>query len=375
VALNSEQYQRTYDQGLTALRQGDISEAISHFRLAAAYAMDDAQAADALSMLGRAYSTQGEHLQAEEPLREALRRATGSPGALARAKMAMGIVRWQTGQLDAAKYFLQEAEQELNRHGDVRSRSSALGNLGVVLLARGEYQEAIVAMRTSIELCEALNDLVGVSIQCSNLGEAYLELGDAPSAQPLHERAIRLAELLGSESMQADALRNLGMDLALQNQPAEGLAMIEHALEIARNTHQQDIVLQCQASLADVLLHTGELEAARTIALELQSTSVNVPMRQAQARLILGQVQLARRESQRALLTLESGLVDAQVSASKMLVLRLHAALSQVGFHPAIAQVHRRIAADLLRQIAASLEDPELRARFTASELYRSVLG
>jgi tetratricopeptide (TPR) repeat protein len=366
-------YQRALELGATALRQGDSREALDHFQRAVELAGDEAQATDALAMLGRTYGTIGWHGQAEAALNEALRRG-GSPGALARAKMQMGIIRWQAGQLDTARYYLQEAEQELQQQGDTRSRATALGNLGMILVTRGEYQPALDALQASLALCEATGDRVGMSIQSSNLGEAYLDLGDPARARALHERAIALAEELGSESMQADALRNLGADLAALGRVEEGIAAVTRALAIARATHQQDIALQCQASLAELELQRGALGTAEQLALELQQQAAGIAVRRAHARLIVGRIQLARGEPQRALLTLESGLVDAQTSAGKMLVLRLHAALAQASSHPAVAGVHRRIAAELADQIRASLLDESLRAHFVRSALYRSVV-
>jgi len=371
MANNSEEYARTLEQGIAALRQGDSIEAQALLQRAVDLGLDNAQVAEALAMLGRAHGTAGQYERAEEALHEALRRSMGLPGVHARAKIQLGIVRYQTGQVDAARYFLEEAEQELKRQGDQQNRSIALGNLGMILVMRGEYQQAIDALRTSIELCEALNDLIGVSIQLSNLGEAYLDLGDPAGAQELVERAIRLADLLGSDSMQVNTQRNLGMDLAAQGRLAEGRAIVERALQLATTYHQADAARQCQASLAEVQYLQGEYEAALATAEALQEASGESSVRRAQARLIIGRCQAARRQPQRALLTLEAGLVDAQVSTSKMLVLRLHAALAQIGTHPAIAQVHRRIGAQLATQIATSLEDQDLRTKFERSALYR----
>ncbi len=370
----SETYQEALQRGVDSLRQGDSADSLAYFQRAVDLALDNAQAADALAFLGRAYGVIGEYEHAEEALHESLRRATGSPAAMARVKMQIGVVRWLAGQLDAARYFLEEAEQELKRQGDQRNRAIALGNLGMILLTTGEYQPAIEALQGAIEACEALNDLVGVSIQYSNLGEAYFDLGDPARAQEFHERALRVADQLGSESLKDDTLRNLGMALAAQGRLADGRMMIERSLAIAESYHQQNQVLQCLASLAEVQLMAGEVDTALATAQSLQAASAAIPVYRAQARLLIGRCQLARREPQRALLTLESGLVDAQVSASKMLVLRLHAALAQAGSHPAIAQVHRRIAAELATQIAGSLKDAALRDKFERSELYKSVL-
>ncbi len=377
MATSSEdnrEYEQALDRGYTALREGDSAEAITLFQRAADLGQNDAQIADALALLGRAYGTVGQFDRAEDMLQNALRRAANDPGSLARVKMQMGIVRYQTGQYDAATYFLEEAEQEFERLDARRDRCIALGNIGTVRLTRGDYQQAIDALRTAVDLSEPLGDLTAVTVHLSNMGETYFELGDPAGAQELHERAIRLSELLGSESLQADQLRNLGMDIAAQGRVDEGRALVERSMTLAQNSHQEDTVRQCQVSLAEVQLMMGEYDAAQSLAQRLLSAVGDSPVYRAQAQLIIGRCQLARHQPQRAQLTLESALVDAQVTAHKLLVLRLHAALAQVDTHPAVAAIHRRIAAETASQIAASLTDGDLREKFMQSALYKSVV-
>ncbi len=368
-------FQTLLQAGITAVREGDTHEALALLQQAQSLAADDSQWAEASCMIGRCYGTLGRYAEAEIVLRDALQRAAGSPGILALGKMQMGVVRWQAAQLDEAKAYLEDAEQSFKRLGDTRSRATALGNLGIVFHALGEYQQAINAERVSLELSESLNNLASVAIQSSNLGECHRDLGDPMRAQDLHQRAITLAELLHAEGLQADSWRNLGMDLAEQGELDAGLEAIERALALSETYHHLDIYLQSLSSLAGLRLQRGEIEQARALAEELLQRSSDVPNRRAEARLVIGRCQLAAGRDSEAVATLEQGLVDAQRSAGKMLVLRLHAALGGIASMSGIADVHRGIARESAQQIAGSLTDKALRDCFLASPLIRDVLG
>lgn len=375
-AGRQQEYQSVMDQGYQTRDEGDATLALQFFQRAVTLALDDGEKADAVSMVGRCYGTIGDFGSAEAALTEALRLAANLPPVLARVKVQVGTVRWQQGQLDAAKQFLAQSAAELRRlGGDQSTRLRALGNLGLVLHTRGEYQEAIAALKTALEVAESLNNWFSVSIQLNNMGEAYQDLGDLAKARELHERALNVARERGlGEGAQIDLLRNLGVDLLGLDEFDRGLDIIQQSLAMARTFHRMETELQCLASLGEAYLICGECDKAEQVARQLVEASANVANRLAGARLILGRCWLARNDTLQALTILEAGLIDAQASYSKMMILRLHAALSQVVSHPAIAQVHRRIAAELVQQIADSLDDRALRNTFLQSPLARSVL-
>jgi thioredoxin-like negative regulator of GroEL len=164
------------------------------------------------------------------------------------------------------------------------------------------------------------------------------------------------------------------VDLVGLGELDRGLEIIEQSLTTAQTFHRMETELQCLASLGETYLTRGECDRAEQVARQLVEASANVANRLAAARLTLGRCWLARNDALQALAILEAGLIDAQASYSKMMILRLHAALSQVVSHPAIAQVHRRIAAELVQQIADSLDDKALRNIFLQSPLAHQVL-
>jgi tetratricopeptide (TPR) repeat protein len=254
----------------------------------------------------------------------------------------------------------------------VHDRSIALGNLGAVALGLGDYEHAIRAFEETIELQESLNDLRRVIINLGNLGECYVDLGAGEQGRARLERALTLADLIDAPILTAEALRNLSRIEAEEGRLDEALAQAQRACELSAAYHRTDLHSQALYTLGEIRLLRKEMDEAEQVGRALLTEAGTVNTHAASARLILGRCALARRDSQ-ALPMLEEGLLEAQASFSKILILRFHAALSQVVDHPAIAQVHRRIALELTAQLTESLQDKTLRQAFRRSALVRTL--
>jgi len=375
ITNHSKDYQAILGQGRQARETGNVAQALELFKRAAELAADAGERADALSLVGRCYGTMGDFSAAHDALNEALQLAAGLPSVSGRVKLQAGTVHSLQGQLDSAKQFLLQSVSELRQQGDQAMRLRALGNLGLVLLTRGEYQRAISTYKDAIELGETLKYWYDLAFDYNNLGECYQDLGDLAQAQETHERAIAMTrEHELGEYPKIDALRNLGVDLLRMGQVDNALQAIEQALQMARALHQNDLELQGLISLGEVYMAQNEYDKAEEIAKQLIEASAGVPVRLAGARWILGLCYLARGEALQAVKILEAGLINAQASYSKIWILRLHAALGQVAALQAIADVHRRIAAELVQQIADSLNDKALCNTFLHSPLAQLVL-
>jgi len=372
-AVDNTAYQAELEAGKQAARTGLTEEGRVHLERAVSLAHDDAEAAEALARLGRVYAMLGNYPEAERVLREALQRAANSPAAMAEARLQMGTVRWLQGEMKTARAFLEQAQADFKRLGLARERASTLTNLGLVLKNMGEYQRAIDAFEESRQLGEALEDWPGMIINGNNLGECLCDLGALPRAEALFRRCLDLAVERDLPAVSIDTRRNLGRLLGETGALDEARRHIEQAIEMARQFQRPYLHAQALASLAEVWLAQGDATRAHALAEELLALAGNAANYRARGRLILGRCALARGDGTQALVTLQEGLLDAQAAYSEMLILRFHAALSQVVDHPAIAQVHRRIAHELAEQIADGLADKALRQIFRASALFRSI--
>jgi tetratricopeptide (TPR) repeat protein len=367
-------YRQLYDAGERALRVGSGEEARGLFEQATAAAANDAEAAEALCQLGRALATLGRHAEADAALAQALERAGDSQPALARARLQLGVVRWMRGDLKAAREYLEQAVADCRRLGLVRDHAAALGNLGSVLFTVGEYRGAMDAFRQCITLHESLSDLARVAINCNNLGECYLELGAYGQAREHFQRCLNLAGLLDSPALAIDATRNLGRVQALDGELDLAPQTIGESIALAERYLREYLRTQALATLAEVRRQRGELDAAEAIGQELVASG-DAAAQRAEALLVLGRCALARGDGQQALALLEQGLLEAEASFRKIVILHFHAALAGIVDQPAIAQVHQRIALELVEQIGDSLDDRDLQQSFRASPLVAALLA
>lgn len=368
-------YQSAVAAGDAALRTGSVEEARACFERAVAAAGDDGEAAEALCRLGRAYGSLGRYAEAESALQEALRRAAGQPATLAHTRFQLGTVRWMRGEMKTARAFLEEAQTDFKRLGLVRDRASALNSLGLVLLAMGAYQRAIDAFDESSRLCEGLGFLVGVIISCSNLGECYYDLNAIARAREMFQYCLDLAAQHDTQAVAAAPLCNLGRAQAEAGELDQALVTIGRGIALADEYQREYLHTQGLFVLGEVRLLREEVAEAERAGRELAERAGEVSSHRAEARLLLGRCHLARGKSLEALAALQEGLLDAQASFSTMLILRFHAALGQIVDHPAIAQVHRRIARELADQITDTLDDKALQQFFRDSPLVRSIAG
>lgn len=122
---------------------------------------------------------------------------------------SLGVVARGLMDIDAAEEFFLRCV-EIRRKIDDPRMSSAIGNLGIAALDRGEVDRAIKLFKESLELDMAQDDDWGVAINKNNLGVAYLEGGDIESAEPLILEGLRLCFELEeydgvAESLEASA--------------------------------------------------------------------------------------------------------------------------------------------------------------------------
>jgi tetratricopeptide (TPR) repeat protein len=197
-------------------------------------------------------------------------------------------------------------------------------------------------------------------ISLNNAGQCYAGLG-AVQARAIFERALGQIAKANARALEIDLARNLGWVLAESGQDAQGVATLERAISLAEQFQHQHLQLQALGTLADLHLQRGRIDAAQAAA---------QPRRRA---VDSGLVRAARGDHQRALELLSAGLIDAETLFNPVLGLRLHAAFGRLTQHPAIADVHRRMAREQIERITDSLTDRALQQSFQQSALVRSV--
>ncbi|MGD9789776.1 MAG: tetratricopeptide repeat protein [Phycisphaerales bacterium] len=110
---------------------------------------------------------------------------------------------------------LELAERFARRRIDVAANDSAVAarawsNLGLVLHARGAWDQSEQAQHRALEIDRRIGNLEGVARDLGNLALVPESRGDLDEAERLNLESLEIAERLGASSIIATKLANLG---------------------------------------------------------------------------------------------------------------------------------------------------------------------
>ena len=109
-------------------------------------------------------------------------------------------------------------------------KANALGYIGLIYKAQGNYPEALKRYEEALRIDEQLGDLSGKAIRLSNIGIIYNAQENYPEALKRYEEAMRIDEKLGDLSRKATFLNNIGAIYYAQGNYPEAIKRYEEAL-------------------------------------------------------------------------------------------------------------------------------------------------
>ena len=176
--------------------------------------------------------------------------------------------------------------------------------------------------------------------------------------------------------MEADLCRNLGLDLAQQQQWTESLAYLHRAHDLAEEIQSPNTCLNALYGLARVELARGESSGkAYAHALLTVTKPGQSRWHQANGLYALGRFEQLAGNHATAEELWQRAIFLAHETENRMLLWQLHAALAQIAKLPNLAEVHNRIAAEVIQQIAEPFTDEALKAHFLAADPVAAVLN
>ncbi|HEY4377493.1 MAG TPA: hypothetical protein VGM93_10050, partial [Acidimicrobiales bacterium] len=129
---------------------------------------------------------------------EGAARASSNPYALQLALGAQGVLAMQAGQAKAAEAQFREQAAICAANAIPDGRSSALGNLAVVLQQQGDSAGALAALVEQEDLCRQMNDAQNLVLCLANRGEVTSGLpGRKAEGLGVLDQAIALAQQIG----------------------------------------------------------------------------------------------------------------------------------------------------------------------------------
>ena len=180
----------------------EADDALGRARRLATELGNDGILAEVLLELGQKFEEQDELRKAERFYREAVPLLVDQPGARTRAEMHLASVERRAGSLNAALERLRSIDPHSLEPSLLAEYEDSLGS---VLLARGQYGEAIVHLESAVRLDEEVHTDYRASRSRLLLAEAYLSRGQRREALSEVEEAARAYENAHDEEGQSEA--------------------------------------------------------------------------------------------------------------------------------------------------------------------------
>jgi tetratricopeptide (TPR) repeat protein len=244
--------------------------AVEHENMRAAirWLLRRAEADPALRLTGALWQfwrVQGLLAEGRMWLREALR-VDGStePATRARALWGASWLAFHSGDFDEA-HSLSEQLQPLARSiGDPGISRNALTVEGIVTLARGRAQAAMIPLRECVEICRKIGRDWFLATSLLNLGMATMHGADPSDAEPLLEEAEQIYREIGDDRFAARSVGYMGHAALLQGDIDAARAHFVRALTVFRDREDlQGIAEGLEAMSAIFAAENEPVQAAR----------------------------------------------------------------------------------------------------------------
>ena len=132
---------------------------------------------------------------------------------------------------------------------DRQSEGQLLSNLGNAYLAIGEYDQAIKSQQQSLTIARETKDRLGEGVALGSLGMVYAELGNYPQAVESYVQSLASARETKDRESEASTLNNLGSAYQSQNNNSKALEAYQQSLTLAREIKNRSIEQTALSSL------------------------------------------------------------------------------------------------------------------------------
>lgn len=362
-----------YDQQLEASEQAaSYAQAGSDFwgeaqRLAGAALREQGRAADAESRLSWVRA---------QPCFETL-----GPGTRARIYAELTRAMLDNGRIKLAQEMAEAAVVAAEFEGDPTSQAMlrALDARSIAITYLGDFSASIDAARAVAQCADRAGDAVLATRARINLGFVLNRVGLFEEAHAELCRALSDARTLRMRAGEGFALHNLGMSMARLDDLDSGIEMEREAARIGEETGHLRLRLNALLYEAQMLTWRGapgDLSAALESIEQTRQQSLPQPVTHMEALAVLGQVQLARRDTQASLLASEEALrrletVGSMEEGEEFLRLTYVEVLLELGREQEAREALQQAYACVMNR-ASIMSDPEHRNAYL-SRLYECV--
>ena len=177
-------------------------------------------------------------------------------------QLRLGQQAQQQGQLDKAISHWLKAVSIYQRLGIEESLGLTYDQLGEAYVTLGDAQSAENAFRRSLAVARDRDDLQAQMFALNNLGTLFLQQGELLVAEELFADALAIARSVENALTAGISLNNLGLSAAVRGDYNEAIKRYNTALLFHREAKNPAGQTQTFANLGDALLYAGRGEEA-----------------------------------------------------------------------------------------------------------------
>jgi CHAT domain-containing protein len=175
---------------------------------------------------------------------------------------ALGTLEGERKNYDAANAALHRGLLIARQHNLRSLEASILGDLGYVDMKHEHYDEAIDWDRSALQMSHDSKTTLYTSGIQGNMGWSYFSMGDFENAKSLFEQAETASAHAGLSGDHVNWLIDMGVVQFAQHDYGPAESTMKQALQLARDLHDNESVIQCLNYLSQMALDSGAADAA-----------------------------------------------------------------------------------------------------------------
>jgi signal transduction histidine kinase len=226
--------------------------------------------ADACKILGNAWQTKGNMVEAMQWYEQALQVAEkakynkGIPG----IKNNIALIHMHQGNYPLALKVFYESLELAEKLGDQFVAASTINNIAIVQFYQGMFDEAEASYRKTLEISTAIADTINIILALNNIGETNLEQLKIDAALREVSRAHDIAVRISNPEMLVLTTHTLGVVYERMDSSSLAVGKFVEALRLSRQNGYGTSVCKALIALSRVQLKRNELKEALADGLE-----------------------------------------------------------------------------------------------------------
>ena len=177
---------------------------------------------------------------------------------IATALNFLGILTWQSGDLDNAERWISESKEKWSHLGDGQKVASAQSNLASIAFLREDFRTAVSRYEEAALTFREANDLLRLAHTLENLGVSQFRFGNLKAATQCLEEAVSIHRGQGKKAELAKALDSYIGIYDLQGRLLDAAPLLLEALHLGLQSNDFFVIANLLEVAARMCLELGE---------------------------------------------------------------------------------------------------------------------